>query len=435
MIKLNYEHVLHEIDFKKYRPKLEKINAGINNKTGAGNDYLGWADWPVNYDKGEFELIKKNAQKIREKYDTLVVTGIGGSYLGARAAIEAINGLMPQKGVEIIFLGHTFSPTLTAQTLDYLKTRNFAINVISKSGTTTETSIAFRLLKKLLIAKVGKKKASEAIFATTDAKTGALRKLATQNGYTTFTLPSDIGGRYSVLTAVGLLPLAVAGINIDELMAGALKARAESYQNLDHDVYKYAVIRDTLYRKGYKSELYVVYEPQYTMINEWLKQLYGESEGKEKKGLFPSSVSFSTDLHSLGQFIQEGSPILFETTLFVDNPNQDVDVPFENEDLDELNYLAGKGLGFVNKQAFQGTLAAHVKDGGVPNLVFTTNKLDAYTLGYMFYFFMRSCAVSAYLLDINPFNQPGVEVYKKNMFALLGKPKQKQNPELDSIIC
>lgn len=425
MIRLNYDNVLTTIDFEKYRSKLEKINEGINQKKGAGNDYLGWADWPLHYDKKEFNLIKETALMIRETFDTLVVTGIGGSYLGARAAIEAINGLLPQKGPEIIFLGHTFSPTLTAQTLECLKTKNFAINVISKSGTTTETSIAFRLLKQLLIEKVGEANANKAIFATTDAKTGALRKLATQNGYTTFTLPSDIGGRYSVLTAVGLLPLAVAGIDIDDLMAGALKARSESVDNLDHDLYKYAVIRDTLYRQNYKSELYVVYEPQYAMFNEWLKQLYGESEGKEKKGLFPTSVTFSTDLHSLGQFIQDGSPILFETTLFVENPNQDVVIPSEKENLDELNYLAGKNLALVNKQAFKGTLAAHVEDGKVPNLVFEIATLDAHTLGYMFYFFMRSCAVSAYLLDINPFNQPGVEVYKKNMFALLGKPSRK----------
>lgn len=425
MIKLNYDNVLTNIDFAQYKSKLEKINNDINQKFGAGNDYLGWADWPLNYDKVEFNLIKKTAAKIRENYDTLVVTGIGGSYLGARAAIEAINGLRHQKGPEIIFLGHTFSPTLTAQTLEYLKTRNFAINVISKSGTTTETSIAFRLLKELLIEKVGEEKASEAIFATTDAKSGALRKLATKNGYTTFTLPSDIGGRYSVLTAVGLLPIAVSGINIDDLMAGALKARTETVNNLEHDLYKYAVIRDTLYRKGYKSELYAVYEPQYAMFNEWLKQLYGESEGKEKKGLFPSSVTFSTDLHSLGQFIQDGSPILFETTLFVNNPSQDIVIPSEVENLDELNYLAGKNLAFVNKQAFKGTLAAHAEDGKVPNLVFEIEKLDAFTLGYMFYFFMRSCAVSAYLLNINPFNQPGVEIYKKNMFALLGKPSRK----------
>lgn len=425
MIKLNIDHLLHQVDLKKYQEKIATINESINNRTGAGNDYLGWADWPIEYDHKEFELIKKTADHIRHNYDTLVVTGIGGSYLGARAAIEAINGLFPQKGVEIIFLGHTFSPTLTAQTLEYLKTRNFAINVISKSGTTTETSIAFRLLKKLLIEKVGVEKANQAIFATTDPKSGALRKLATDNKYTTFTLPPNIGGRYSVLTAVGLLPIAVAGINIDDLMAGAKLARHESFHNLDHDLYKYAVIRDYMYRHNYKSELYVVYEPQYAMINEWLKQLYGESEGKDKKGLFPTSVSFSTDLHSLGQFIQSGSPILFETILYVKKPTLDISVPLEKEDLDELNYLANKPLSYVNEKAFLGTLSAHTEEGKVPNLVFEIEKLDAKTLGYMFYFFMRSCAISAYLLEINPFNQPGVEVYKRNMFTLLGKPGYK----------
>lgn len=425
MLKLNSTHLLNTIDFDQYRDLVNVINKSINTRTGRGHDYLGWADWPINYDQTEFAKIKKVAKHIRENFDTLVVTGIGGSYLGARAAIEAINGLFPKNGVEIIFLGHTFSPTLTAQTLDYLKNRNFAINVISKSGTTTETSIAFRLLKNLLIEKVGLKKANESIFATTDAKSGALRKLSTDNHYESFTLPSDIGGRYSVLTAVGLLPLAVAGINIDDLMEGAKLARLESLDNLNHDLYKYAVIRDYMYRHQYKSELYVVYEPQYAMFNEWLKQLYGESEGKEKKGLFPTSVTFSTDLHSLGQFIQDGSPILFETILYVDKPSQDVIVPLEKEDLDELNYLAGKNLSYVNKQAFLGTLSAHVNEGKVPNLIFEIPTLNAKTLGYMFYFFMRSCAVSAYLLDINPFDQPGVEVYKRNMFNLLGKPGYK----------
>ncbi|MFA5659821.1 MAG: glucose-6-phosphate isomerase [Bacilli bacterium] len=422
MIKLNTNHLLNTIDFATYKDVVKEINKSINEKSGRGHDYLGWADWPINYDQTEFTKIKAVAKKIRENYDTLVVTGIGGSYLGARAAIEAINGLLPNNGIEIIFLGHTFSPTLTAQTLAYLKNKKFAINVISKSGTTTETSIAFRLLKNLLIGKVGLTKANQAIFATTDAKSGALRKLATDNHYETFTLPSDIGGRYSVLTAVGLLPLAVAGINIDDLMEGAQKARLESIDNLNHDLYKYAIIRDHMYRHNFKSELYVVYEPQYAMINEWLKQLYGESEGKEKKGLFPASVTFSTDLHSLGQFIQDGSPILFETILYIDEPAEDVIVPLEKEDLDELNYLAGKNLSYVNKQAFLGTLSAHVNEGKVPNLIFEIPRLNAKTLGYMFYFFMRSCAVSAYLLDINPFDQPGVEVYKRNMFKLLGKP-------------
>lgn len=421
-MKLNAKYLLNDVDYASYKEAVTVINESINNMTGRGNDYLGWADWPLHYDKKEFALIKKTAAHIQANYDTLVVTGIGGSYLGARAAIEAIKGLLPSDGVEIVFLGHTFSPTHTKQTLDYLKHRNFAINVISKSGTTTETSIAFRLLKKLLVEKVGTKKANQSIFATTDPSGGALRKLSTINEYTTFTLPPNIGGRYSVLTAVGLLPLAVAGFNIDALMNGAKIARSESFNNIDHDLYKYAIIRDYMYRHNYKSELYVVYEPQFAMFTEWLKQLYGESEGKEKKGLFPTSVTFSTDLHSLGQFIQDGSPILFETILYVNNPLADIEIPSEKENLDELNYLAGQKLSYVNKQAFLGTLSAHVNEGKVPNIIFEIEKLDEETLGYMFYFFMRSCAISAYLLDINPFNQPGVEVYKKNMFALLGKP-------------
>ncbi len=421
MIKLNLDHILKPFNAQNYQAKLLSVNEAINNKSGLGNDYLGWADWPVEIDQKEFALIKKAAADIQKHYDTLVVVGIGGSYLGARAAIEAINGLLPQNGVEIVFLGHTFSPTLTAQTLAYLKTRNFAINVISKSGTTTETSIAFRLLKKLLVDKVGEKAANARIYATTDPHGGALRKLATINNYTTFNLPPDIGGRYSVLTAVGLLPLAVAGINIDELLAGAKQARAESIENIKHPLYTYAALRDFMYRSGKSVELFVVYEPQFAMFNEWLKQLYGESEGKEHKGLFPASVNFSTDLHSLGQFIQDGSPILFETILYVENPLHNVTIPLEANDLDELNYIAGKELSYVNKQAFKGTLKAHTTEGGVPNVLFEITKMDAKTLGYLFYFFMRSCAVSGYLLDINPFDQPGVEVYKKNMFALLGK--------------
>ncbi len=421
MIKLNLENLSVVPSVEEAKEKLLKINEMINKKTGQGSDYLGWADWPRDFDKEEFARIKKAATRISENYDTLVVTGIGGSYLGARAALEAIQGLKKASGVEIIFLGHTFSPTLTAQTLEYLKTRNFAINVISKSGTTTETSIAFRLLKNLLVEKVGLEKANKAIFATTDAKSGALRKAATENGYETFVLPSNIGGRYSVLTAVGLLPMAVAGINIDEVMVGALQAYAESKDNVEHDLVKYALTRDYMYTHHYAVELFVVYEPQFSMLGEWLKQLYGESEGKEKKGLFPASVTFSTDLHSLGQFIQEGSPMLFETVLYVDKPLLDVTIPYAEDDADELNYLAGKALSHVNKQAFKGTLKAHTQEGGVPNIILEIPEMNAKTLGYLFYFFMRSCAFSAYLLDINPFNQPGVEVYKKNMFALLGK--------------
>lgn len=425
MIKLNLDHLGHLVPFDRYKKRVTTINEMINNKSGRGNDFLGWAEWPLKYDKTEFAEIKRTASYIRQNFDTLVVVGIGGSYLGARAAIEAINGLLPQKGVEIIFLGHTFSPTLTAQTLAYLQEKNFAINVISKSGTTTETSIAFRLLKRLLVSRVGNKKANQSIFATTDPHGGALRKLSEKNGYKTFNLPPDIGGRYSVLTAVGLLPIAVAGINIDELMTGALQAYSESVNNIEHDLYKYALVRNEMNVLKFKSELFVVYEPQYAMFNEWLKQLYGESEGKDKKGLFPASVSFSTDLHSLGQFIQDGTPLLFETTFFVDKPTLDLYVPQEDDNLDELNYLANQPLSFVNRKAFEGTVAAHAAEGGVHNVIFNIPQLDAKTLGYMFYFFMRSCAVSAYLLDINPFDQPGVEVYKKNMFKLLGKPGAK----------
>lgn len=421
MIKLNLDFLNTSFDKKEYAKKLGKVNQQIVKKTGLGNDYIGWATWPRDYDKDEFAAIKETALYIQDNFETLVVCGIGGSYLGARAAIEALNGLLPTNKVEVIFIGHTFSPNLTAQTLKYLETKNFAINVISKSGTTTETSIAFRLVKNLLIKKIGEEKAKKAIFATTDSKTGALRKLSESNNYKTFTLPADIGGRYSVLTAVGLLPLAAAGINIDDLMAGALLAYEESVNNLDHPLYQYAITRDYLYRSNYYVELFVAYEPQYAMFNEWLKQLYGESEGKEKKGLFPGSVSFSTDLHSLGQFIQDGSPILFETIFYVQNPSDDIVIPSEKEDYDELNYLANKNLAFVNEKAFIGTRTAHVHEGGIPNIVFEINKMDAKTLGYMFYFFMRSCAVSAYLLEINPFDQPGVEVYKRNMFALLGK--------------
>lgn len=424
-MKLDSSHLLHNIDYTSYRDKIATINEALNNKTGLGNDFLGWADYPLNYDKVEFAKILEKANFIKNNFDILVVAGIGGSYLGARAAIEALNGLYSKSKVEVIFLGHTFSPTLISQTLDYLKGKKFAINVISKSGTTTETSIAFRLLKALLIDQIGETAAREAIIATTDPQSGALRQLANKEGYTTFNLLSDIGGRYSVLTAVGLFPMAVAGIDIKAVMAGALQAYNESVNNLDHDVYKYAITRDYMYKHNYKAELFVVYEPQFAMINEWLKQLYGESEGKQKRGLLPTSVTFSTDLHSLGQFIQDGSPILFETLLIVNTPSEDIKVPLDELNLDGLNYLAGSTLSHVNKQAYLGTLKAHTEEGRVPNLIFEIEKFDATLLGYFFYFFMRSCAISAYLLGINPFDQPGVEVYKKNMFALLGKPGYK----------
>lgn len=392
-------------------------------KTGAGNDFLGWIDLPVNYDKEEFARIKEAAKNIRKNYDVLVVAGIGGSYLGARAAIEALKGLYGDDKLEIIFFGNTLSPTYIKQVLTYLENKKFAINVISKSGTTTETSVAFRLLKELLIKKVGKEAASKAIFATTDKARGALKKEADEEGYETFVIPDDIGGRYSVITAVGLLPIACAGCDIDQLMKGC-KDAMNDLNNEDiftNPAYQYAAARDYFYNNNKQVEMFVTYEPQYTQIGEWLKQLFGESEGKDGKGLLPDSVTFTTDLHSLGQFIQEGSHVLFETVVKVDSPLLDLTVPHDDDNLDGLNYLEGKKLSEVNEQAFLGTLKAHV-DGGVPNIVLHVEKLDEYNLGYLFYFFMRSCAMSAYLLKINPFNQPGVEIYKKNMFHLLGKP-------------
>ena len=423
MIKLRLNKEINEDIIAKYQKDVERINKMIDEKTGPGNDYLGWVDWPVDYDKEELERIIKDAQYVRDNFDILVVCGIGGSYLGAKCALDALKGLKSPDKLEIIFMGQTFSPNYVSQVMEYLKGKNFAINVISKSGTTTETSISFRLLKDLLEKQVGKEKARKAIFATTDKEKGALKTLCNQEGYATYVLPSNIGGRYSVLTAVGLFPLAAAGIDVKAMLLGAQEAR-KAYDNTDlknNLCYRYAVTRDYMYRHNRPVEMFVTYEPQMSQISEWLKQLFGESEGKEKKGLFPSSATFSTDLHSLGQYVQDGTPLLFETILNVVNPEGDIVIPHDDQDLDGLNYLEGKNLAFVNQKAFEGTLKAHEEDGGVPCNVITIERLDAKTLGHLFYFFMRACAMSAYLLDINPFNQPGVEIYKKNMFHLLGK--------------
>ena len=422
MLELRLNKLITNNIMLDYEKQVQIINRMIMEKTGAGNDFLGWVDWPVNYDKEELARIKEDAKYVRDNFDILVVCGIGGSYLGARSALEALNGLKSPDKLEIIFMGQTFSPNYVSQVMNYLKGKNFAINVISKSGTTTETSISFRLLKELLEKQVGKEKARKAIFATTDKEKGALKTLANKEGYKTYVLPSDIGGRYSVFTAVGTFPLACAGIDVEALINGAKQARddIQSQPLSINKCYQYAVMRDYMYRHNKPVEMYVTYEPQMSQISEWLKQLFGESEGKEHKGLFPSSATFSTDLHSLGQFIQDGTPLLFETIINVMNPNDDVAIPHDDEDLDGLNYLEGKNLAFVNQKAFEGTLQAH-EDGGVPCNVICVDKLDAYNLGYLFYFFMRACAMSAYLLEINPFNQPGVEVYKKNMFHLLGK--------------
>lgn len=424
MIKLDLSNTIEKISFENYEEKVKLINKMINEKTGEGNDFLGWTTWPTDYDKEEFQRIIKAGKEIRENYEVLVVAGIGGSYLGARCAIEALRGLYPDDKLEIIYLGNTLSSTYVSQVLKYLENKKFAINVISKSGTTTETSVAFRLLKELLIKKVGKENANKAIYATTDKVKGALKQEANTEGYKTFVIPDDIGGRYSVITAVGLLPIAAAGLDITQLMLGAKQAQID-FNNDDiytNQCYQYAISRHYFYTHNKSVELYVTYEPQFTQIGEWLKQLFGESEGKNKKGLLPDSVTFSTDLHSLGQFVQDGSPILFETIVKVDNPIEDVIIPHDNENLDGLNFLEGKKLSYVNEKAFEGTLKAHADDGKVPNIVISIDKMNEYNLGYLFYFFMRACAMSAYLLEINPFNQPGVEIYKKNMFHLLGKP-------------
>ncbi|MCH5179682.1 MAG: glucose-6-phosphate isomerase [Erysipelotrichales bacterium] len=423
MIKVDLTNIISDINFESYSEKVKTINNMINNKSGAGSDFLGWTTWPKDYDKEEFERMIKCAEYVRNNFEVLVVCGIGGSYLGARAAIDALRGLYSDDKLEIIYLGQTFSPLYVAQVMSYLKNKKFAINVISKSGTTTETSIAFRLVKELLEKKVGKDEARKCIFATTDKARGALKELCNTEGYETFVLPDDIGGRYSVFTAVGLFPIACAGLDIKEMIQGAYDSMVK-YDNddlINNDCYKYAITRDYLYRHNKAVELFVTYEPSLSQIGEWLKQLFGESEGKEGKGLFPGSVTFSTDLHSLGQFIQEGSHIMFETIIKVDNPTLDIEIPHDDDDLDGLNYLEGKTLSFVNEKAMQGTLKAHVEVGKVPNIVISVEKMDSYHLGGLLYFFMRACAMSAYLLEINPFNQPGVEVYKKNMFHLLGK--------------
>jgi len=424
MLSLNLTHIKIKGAMSDYQDRINRITEMITTKKGPGSDYLGWDQWPASYDQKEFQLIQDVAKTIQENFQVLVVCGIGGSYLGARAVIEAIQGLYPNKDkqLEIIYMGQTFSPTYTQQILDYLQNKTFAINVISKSGTTTETSISFRLLKSLLEKKIGIEAAKKAIFATTDKEKGALRLLANQEGYLTFNLPDDIGGRYSVLTAVGLLPIAAAGIDIQALMQGAKEAMQSYSNNLIESnlAIQYAITRHQLYQEK-SVEVFVTYEPQFAMVSEWLKQLFAESEGKENKGLLPGSVSFTTDLHSVGQFIQDGSPILFETVLYVKKPSLDLSVPLHVNDADGLNYLAGRPLSYINEKAYLGTLQAHVEEGQVPVILITIDQMDAKHLGHLLYFFMKACAYSGYLLGINPFNQPGVEIYKRNMFRLLGK--------------
>ena len=418
----------HEIDY--LADAVRTAHDQLHNGTGAGSDFLGWIDLPTNYDKEEFARIKQAAAKIQSDSDVLVVIGIGGSYLGARAAIEMLShsfyNLLPQdrrKTPQVFFAGNNISSTYVAHLLQLLEGKDWSINVISKSGTTTEPAIAFRIFRAELEKKYGKEEARKRIYATTDKARGALKKLATEEGYESFVIPDDVGGRYSVLTAVGLLPIAVAGIDIDALMKGAADAAAE-YANpnlAENESYQYAAVRNALYRKGKTTEILVNYEPSLHFFSEWWKQLYGESEGKDHKGIYPASVDFSTDLHSMGQFIQEGTRNLFETVIQVGEVPEQITIAEDPDDLDGLNFLAGRTMDFVNKKAFEGTLLAHT-DGQVPNLVVNIADLTPYTFGYLVYFFEKACGISGYLLGVNPFDQPGVEAYKKNMFALLGKP-------------
>ncbi|WP_442601696.1 glucose-6-phosphate isomerase [Paenibacillus sp. KN14-4R] len=429
----------HEVDYLAEPVRLahEQLHKG----TGAGSDYLGWIDLPVNYDKEEFARIQKAAAQIQSDSDALVVIGIGGSYLGARAAIESLShsfyNYLPKeqrKTPEIYFVGQNISSTYVTHLLQLLEGKNFSVNVISKSGTTTEPAIAFRIFREALERKYGKEEARKRIYATTDSSKGALKQLANAEGYESFVIPDDVGGRYSVLTAVGLLPIATAGIDIAAMMQGAADAREEfSNPNLsENKAYQYAAVRNSLYRKGKAIEILVNYEPSLHYVSEWWKQLFGESEGKDNKGIYPASVDFSTDLHSMGQFVQEGSRNLFETIIVVDKAAEEIVIGEDSENLDGLNFLAGKTMDFVNKKAFQGTMLAHT-DGNVPNLIVTIPELTPYTFGYLVYFFEKACGVSGYLMGVNPFDQPGVEAYKKNMFALLGKPGyEKEKAELES---
>ena len=396
-------------------------------KSGLGNDFLGWLDLPLNYDREEFARIKKAAEKIKSDSEVLIVIGIGGSYLGARAVIEALrsplyNSLKKQTP-EIYFAGNSISPTYLNEIISIAEGRDFSVNVISKSGTTTEPALAFRVFRDLLEKKYGEDGARDRIYATTDAKRGTLKELADKMGYETFTIADDVGGRFSVLSAVGLLPIACAGCDIDALMKGAADAVKEySVPDLGKNpCYRYAALRNILYRKGRKAEMMVAYENSFMMMNEWYKQLFGESEGKDKKGLLPVSATFSTDLHSLGQYIQDGSEIIFETVVDIKKPKKDFFLEPDPENGDGLNFLSGRNMSEVNRKAFEGTVLAHVQ-GGVPNIVIEIPALNEYELGYLIYFLEKACAVSGYILGVNPFDQPGVESYKKNMFALLGKP-------------
>lgn len=394
--------------------------------SGAGNDFLGWVDLPCDYDKEEFARIKKAAEKIKKDSEVLIVIGIGGSYLGAKAALDMLTdtfyNLKKKDTPQIFFAGNSISSTYLADLIELVGDRDFSVNIISKSGTTTEPAIAFRVFRDMLIKKYGVDGAKSRIYATTDKARGALKNSADKEGYETFVIPDDVGGRFSVLTAVGLLPIAAAGVDIDEIMRGAQDAKKAYSTDFDNnDCYKYAAVRNILNRKGKNIEMLISYEPALQYFAEWWKQLFGESEGKDQRGIFPSSANFSTDLHSMGQYIQDGARIIFETVLNIQAPKKDIEIEADAENIDGLNFLAGKTVSYVNNKAYLGTALAH-NDGGVPNMIINVPAIDAYHFGNLVYFFEKACAVSGYMLGINPFDQPGVEAYKKNMFALLGKP-------------
>ena len=436
-ISFNYENVVPFMKQGEVENLSEFVKVAHNmlhDKKGPGSDYLGWVTLPYDYDKEEFSRIKKAAERIRSHSDALIVIGIGGSYLGARAAIEALSHSFHNQmngNTQIYFAGQNISSTYISHLLEMLEGKDISINVISKSGTTTEPAIAFRIFRDYLEKKYGKEEAKNRIFVTTDKEKGALKQLATEEGFETFVIPDDVGGRYSVLTAVGLLPIAAAGLDIDQMMQGA-QAAADKYNNADlatNQSYQYAAVRNALYRKGKTIELLVNYEPALHYVSEWWKQLYGESEGKDQKGLFPAAVDFSTDLHSMGQYVQEGRRDLIETVVQVAKPKVELTIGEDAANLDGLNFLAGKTMDEVNKNAFQGTVLAHV-DGGVPNMVVELDELNEFTFGELVYFFEKACGISGLLMGVNPFDQPGVEAYKKNMFALLGKPGYEAEKEV-----
>ncbi len=428
-VSLNLKHIgkfVNEAEISANFPQVKLAHELLDSRQGTGNDFLGWLDLPVNYDKNEFERIKAAAEKIKKNSDVLIVIGIGGSYLGARAVIESLKGTLYNNVCkdtpQIYYVGNSISSAYLNDVLSACEGKDISVNVISKSGTTTEPAVAFRIFKKLLEEKYGADGAKERIFATTDKARGTLKELSDTQGYETFVVPDDVGGRYSVLTAVGLLPIAVAGCDIEALMQGAQNAREElSVCSEDNSCYKYASLRNILYRKGKVVELLACYEPNFTMMNEWYKQLFGESEGKDQKGIFPASVIFSTDLHSMGQFVQEGSRIMFETVVDIKTPKNDIFIEKSAENFDGLNFLSEQNMSIVNRKAMEGTVLAHT-DGGVPNIIIEVDSLCEKDVGYLIYFFEKACAISGYMLGVNPFDQPGVESYKKNMFALLGKP-------------